>query len=191
MVIYSALSDNELSQLLQQLDRAAYTEIYNRYWMLLFRHGRKMLQDDEEALDVVQEVFTMLWAKATEMPINTSLSSFLYTAVRNDILNLMRRGKVKEKYMVSLGNFLDNGSYVTDEQIRYKEFAATIEQEIAKLPPKMKQIFEMSRNLGLSYSQIAQEMDISDETVRKQMHRALKKLRVSLGPHLYSLIFIL
>jgi len=185
---YQTYTDAELVSRLRSGDRAAYTEIYNRYWAVLFRHGRKMLQNEDEALDVVHDIFAMLWNKATEIEIQVSLSSFLYSAVRNSILNLMKRSKIRDTYLNSLESFIDKGEFVTDDQMRYKEFAQTIESEIAKLPPKMRQVFEMSRKLGLSYSQIASEMYISDETVRKQMHRALKQLRLKLGPHLFSLL---
>jgi RNA polymerase sigma-70 factor (family 1) len=189
MSVYSAYSDQELTALMQEGDRTAYTEVYNRYWALLFRHGRKMLQDENEALDVVQDVFTMLWTKARELEVNVSLSSFLYSAVRNQILNMIKHSKIRDRYLNSIELFLDKGAFVTDDQVRYKEFAETIEAEIAKLPPKMRQVFEMSRKLGLSYNQIAVELNISDETVRKQMHRALKQLRLKLGPHLFSFLF--
>lgn len=185
---YQTHTDAELVFRLRSGDRAAYTEIYNRYWPVLFRHGRKMLKNEDEVLDVVHDVFTMLWNKATEIEIQVSLSSFLYSAVRNSILNLMKRSKIRETYLTSLTNFMDKGEFVTDNQVRYKEFAGTIEAEIAKLPPKMRQVFEMSRKLGLSYTQIANELNISDETVRKQMHRALKQLRLKLGPYLFAML---
>lgn len=190
VITHSTSSDVELAALLKKGDRSAYTEIYNRYWLLLFRHARKMLQDEDEAIDAVQDVFTMLWTKAGILDVNVSLSSFLYTSVRNNILNLIKRSKIRDRYLDSIEAFLDKGEFVTDNEIRYKEFSATIETEISKLPPKMRQVFEMSRKLGLSYSQIAAELQISDETVRKQMYRALKQLRAKLDPHLFSLIFL-
>ena len=185
---YSSYNDNQLLTLLKDRDRRAYSEIYNRYWALLFRHGRKMLRDEDEALDVVQDVFTMLWVRSEELQINTSLSSYLYSSVRNNILNLIKRSKVRDTYLNSLEDFLDKGEFVTDNAVRYKEFAGQIEEEINKLPPRMREVFQLSRKLGLSYNQIAFELNISDETVRKQMHLALKRLRLKLGPHLFSLL---
>ncbi|MEJ2884282.1 RNA polymerase sigma factor [Pedobacter sp. GR22-6] len=188
MAVYGTLSDQELTALMREGDRLAYTELYHRYWPLLYRHARKMLQDQDDALDVVQDVFTSLWLKSAELEISMALSSYLYSAVRNAVLNFIKRSKLKNTYLDSLADFLEKGEFVTDEQVRYNEFAATIEAEINKLPPKMREIFILSRNLGLSYSQIAAQLNISDETVRKQMYRALKQLRLRLGPQLFTLI---
>lgn len=187
---YSTYNDTDLLTLLrEERDQRAYSEIYNRYWAMLFRHGRKMLQDEDDALDVVQDVFTMLWVKSEELQITTSLSSYLYSSVRHSILNLIKRSKIRDTYLNSLEEFLDKGEFVTDNQVRYKEFAGQIEGEINNLPPKMREVFQLSRKLGLSYNQIAIELNISEETVRKQMFRALKKLRLKLGPHLFSMLW--
>lgn len=185
---YSSFNDRDLLALLRQKDRGAYSEIYNRYWAMLFRHGRKMLQDEDEALDVVQDVFTMLWVKSEELQVHSSLSAYLYTSVRHQILNLFKRSKIKDTYLNSLEEFMSKGEFVTDDQVRYNELAMQIEGEINRLPPRMREVFQLSRNLGLSYNQIAVDLNISDETVRKQMHLALKRLRLRLGPYLFSLL---
>jgi DNA-directed RNA polymerase specialized sigma24 family protein len=63
MGAYYPLSDNELIQLLKESDHRAYTEIYNRYFYLLYVHACKKLRDEEQAKDVVQDVFATLWVR--------------------------------------------------------------------------------------------------------------------------------
>lgn len=189
MVTYDSLSDDELLALLRDRDHHAYAEIYKRYWNLLYRYSRKILQNEEEARDVIQDVFVMVWSKSCTLDLHTSLSSFLYASVRNSMLKLFERGKVKEKYMNSLEKFIDEGTNITDHLVRNRELASHIEKEIAKLPAKMREVFELSRKVNLSHKEIAFRMDISDKTVKKQMNNAIKILRLRLGALTAMLLF--
>jgi len=189
MAAYSAYTDQELVALLKGGDERAYTEIYTRYWPLLFRHSLKMLHDDDQAMDIVQDIFTSLWFNHQALVFNTSLSGYLYVSVRNRTVNVIHKNKLQYSYMESLQEYIDQGSYVSDETVRYNELADEIEAEIAKLPPKMKEIFELRRTAGLSYKQIAVQLGISDETVKTQVSRALKILRAKFGV-LFTLPFL-
>jgi RNA polymerase sigma-70 factor (family 1) len=181
MTAYNGHTDQELIVLLKQGDEFAYTEIYTRYWPLLFRHSRKMLNDEGQAMDIVQDIFTGMWFNHKTLDFNVSLSAYLYTSVRNRTVNAINKGKLELNYMESLQEYINKGAYVTDEAVRYKEFEAEIEAEIAKLPPKMREIFELRRTVGLSYKQIAQQLGVGDETVKTQVSRALKVLRTKFG----------
>lgn len=178
---YNAFSDAELTVFLKQQDQKAYTAIYDRYWALLFRHAGKMLKDEEQAADLIQDLFTVMWTNAETLEINTSLSSYLYASLRNRILKLIRREKVQINYLTTLPDFEKEGHNITDEALREKELQFQIEKEIAMLPPKMRKIFELSRKAHLSYKQIAEETSIAEGTVKKQVYNALKILRAKLG----------
>ncbi|MGF7081981.1 RNA polymerase sigma factor [Mucilaginibacter sp. UYCu711] len=188
MATQSTPSDQELVDLLKSGNHAAFTELYKRYWTVLFHHARKMLQDEDAAVDIVQDVFTTIWIKSAEININISIKAYLYAAVRNRIVSSIRHSKVHESYLDSLVTIIEKGEMVTDEQVRYREFSAQIEMEISKLPPKMREVFELSRKEGLSHSQIAQELNIADETVKKQIYKAMKTLRLKLDAFLFTLL---
>ena len=181
MATYTDLNDRELLSLLKEGQHHAYEAIYQRYWALLFKHARRILQDDEEAKDVVQDIFTMLWFRGPELIVTTNLSAFLYSAVRNKIFDLIDRNKVRGQYLTSLESFIDQGELTTDNAIREKELTARIEEEIAFLPQKMREVFELSRKSHLSYREIATKLDITDHTVKKQINNALKILRLKFG----------
>lgn len=189
MVDYSALSDSELLILLLDSDHAAYEEIYNRYWILLYRHARKALQNAEAARDVVQDVFVMLWAKREELKINTSVPAFLYTVVRNKVLDIYKRNKVADNHLDSLKQFIDHGTNVTDHRVRERELTVIIEHEISLLPDRMREVFELKRKSNLSYKEIALQMGISELTVKTQMTKAIKVLRAKLGANMFSISF--
>lgn len=169
------LSDQNLLQLLSEGSQASYTVIYDRYSELLFRHAYNMLEDRAEAEDVIQEVFLMLWTKRTEMTGTRSLSAYLYSSVRNRILNHLSHQKVIDKY---LSNTIPPATgYATDERLREKELAAVIEKELAAMPPKMREIFLLSRDQQLSHKSIGEALNISDKTVKQQVYKAVKLLK--------------
>ncbi|SMD10419.1 RNA polymerase sigma factor [Pedobacter nyackensis] len=178
---YSELTDQMLGQLILRQDKLAYTEIYKRYWSLLYQHARRMLQNDEEAKNVVQDVFLMLWSRAPGLELSGSLASYLYAAVRNKILNIFRKNKIANEHLASLEAFVDQGENITDYQIRERELSQIIEKEIARLPERMQQVFLMKRNENLSYKEIATAMGTTELTVKTQMTNALKVLRKKLG----------
>jgi RNA polymerase sigma-70 factor (ECF subfamily) len=171
------LSDQQLLQLLAAGSQASYTVIYSRYSEILFRHAFNMLEDRAEAEDVLQEVFLMLWTKRSEIGCAKSLSAYLYTSVRNRILNHLTHQKVVDKYLDSIRTYMETGGYTADELLREKELAAVIEKEIGAMPPKMREIFLMSRDEQLSHKSIGELLNISDKTVKQQVYKAVKQLK--------------
>lgn len=169
---------------MQRGNEAAFTELYERFWPLLYRHAYRMLKDEDEATDVIQEVFTSLWSKAAHITLSGSFSSYLYSSVRNKVLDKIYKTRNQQHYLKSLSNYEDNGTYVTDEQILERELARRIEEEIANLPQRMRITFELSRKQHLSYKEIADATQTTEGTVKKQIYNALKILR----PKFYSLI---
>ena len=185
---YRTHNDAELFALVKAGDDRAFAEIYDRYWELLFRHARRMVKDDNLAQDIVQDVFISLWDKIGQMDLRLSVSSYLYASVRNKILNLIERDKVRNNYLESMTAFISHGENITDHRVRERMLKEKIEQEVSLLPAKMKQVFEMSRKDNMSHKEIAETLSISDKTVKKQMSNAIKILRLRLGS-LLSLIF--
>jgi len=171
------LPDQQLLQLLAAGSQASYTVIYERYSEILFRHAYNMLEDRAEAEDVIQEVFLMLWTKRAGAAGAKSLSGYLYTSVRNRILNHLTHQKVVDKYLDSIRTYMEAGSYTADELLREKELAAVIEREIEAMPPKMREIFLMSREQELSHKSIGELLNISDKTVKQQVYKAVKQLK--------------
>ncbi|MBC6111881.1 RNA polymerase sigma factor [Pedobacter fastidiosus] len=182
---YNSLSDSELAFLLTRNDEKAFTEIYNRFYGLLFIHASKRLNDDEEAKDVVHQLFETLWSKRLQVAPNGNLSAYLYTAIRNRILDVFAHQKVENKYVDSLQNFLDQDHVLTDHLVREKQMAFLIEQEINALPAKMREIFLLSRRENKSHKEIAQELGLSELTIKTQVKNALRILKTRLGVFIY------
>lgn len=178
---YSVCTDEELFAFLKDGNHDAYAEIFERFYGILFVHALKMLRNQEEAKDMVQELFEMLWTKRENIFLTGSLSSYLYATLRNKILNLLAHEKVRRKYVNSLGQFMELEKYETDFYIRERELKRKIELEIAALPSKMAEIFILSRKEFLSHKEIASKLKLSELTVKTQVKRAIKILRPKLG----------
>jgi len=181
---YSTLSDLKLIALFKKGDEAAYLEIYDRYKALLLHHAYKKLGNLQDAEDILQELFTDLWNKREQLPLAVNLSGYLYTAIRNRVFNCFYYRRREASHLKSLAAFADAGHWETDQALLEKELALFIEREISELSPRVREVFKLSRDQGLSHREIALQLGTSEQTVSKQVSQALKMLRGKLGKFL-------
>ncbi len=181
MSIYNSLKDSELLGLLRSGNEKAFAEIYERYWGLMFHHILKMTGDKDETKDLVQELFTNLWLNVEQIDSETNIAAYLYVSARNKVINLIRHDKVKNSYLSSLSNFANQHQNSILEQLSAKDLSIAIEREIQNLPCKMREVFELSRKKFRTHKEIAEELQISDKTVKKQINNAIKILRLRLN----------
>ncbi|MDB5158827.1 MAG: polymerase sigma-70 factor [Mucilaginibacter sp.] len=184
----SELDDQELISLLIQSDHAAYTEIYNRYWQTAYRAALNVLKDEDTCLDIVQDVFVWLWNNREKLAI-ISLKPYLITAVKFKMLNVIRNGKFKEEAIKVMQASEISLSFI-ENSIEVKELKSIIEQFTETLPEQAKKIFHLSRNEHLTHKQIAEQLELSEKTVKNQINISLKRLKTSLGRMSFWVIFI-
>lgn len=170
-------TDQDLVESLGKGSHAAFREVYDRYWAVLYLHAHKMVQDEAAATDIVQDVFADLWLKTETLQIQYSIKAYLYQAVRYKTLDTMRKSSHHDKFLSSLVDFAKEGYSHVDEDLNLRELTERIEAEIELLPPRMRKIFELSRFAGKSHHTIAEELDITDHTVKKTLNRVLHILR--------------
>jgi RNA polymerase sigma-70 factor (ECF subfamily) len=182
---YHNLTDVELVALHRTGDKKAFSSIYRRYWSVLVLHAKHMVKDTESARDIVQEVFTSIYRKGDNFELTTSLSAYLYAAVRFGVFGVLKHDKVRFVHMESLTNYFENNFDLADDEFRAKEIFEILEKEIAKMPPRMREIFELSRKQHLSHKQIAKMLDLSEHTVQTQITRALTLLKKNENLRLY------
>ena len=120
-----------------------------------------------------------------------NLSVYLYACIRNRVLNLLSHKEVENKYLSSIQRFTPQEDHSTDLAIREKELADLIQKEIDQLPPKMREVFLLSRKENLSHQEIAGQLSISEQTVAKQVTNALRILRLRLGSLFILLLLLL
>lgn len=179
---YKKYSDIELVRLLKASDHAAYEEIYNRYFYIIYIHCIKKLNDPELSKDFVQDTFIKFWLKREVILAETNVPGYLYTLLKNLILDYFGHEQVKAKYVASIKAF--TSAYAgsrTDSLVREKDIGAQIDKEIDALPEKMKEVFVLSRKAELSYKEIAEVLHTTENNISKQVNNALKKLKVRFG----------
>ncbi|WP_313153710.1 RNA polymerase sigma factor [Sphingobacterium multivorum] len=152
--------------------------LYQEYWESLFKQMMRILLDEDEAADVVQQTFLDLLEMKEKIPEIKSVKSFLFIMSRNLAFKKLRRKLVSDSYRDFYANQYKEASSFIEEWIVFKELDDLIEKEIDKLPHKMKEIFILSRHADMSYSEIAKKLNISDKTVKKQISNALKLIRL-------------
>ena len=191
MIDKLSLSDNELLFAFKRGEEYAFKVLYDRYWQLLYVSACKVIKDEDEAKDVVQEVFMSLLKKAADIDVQGSLSNYLYTAVRYKVFDAISRRKVRSEYADSLTDFVTGQNYTTDRMVLLKEINQEIEKEIQNLPEKMKEVFELSRKSDLSHKEIAELLKISDKTVKKQIGNAIKLLKPKFEGYYFWIMMVL
>lgn len=175
------IDEKDLLQKLRNGDKLAFEIIYHRYKGLLYVHVSKHLKDQEEAKDIIHDIFSNLWQNRETLHIEQNLTAYLYQSVRNRVINHQLKSQRADNYVNSFAGFLGYAQVDTDYLVREKMLRERIEMEITSLPEKMRAVFEMSRKEGLSHKEIAEQLCISEQSVRSHVKGALKILRLRLG----------
>lgn len=186
---YSKHSDLDLIRRLREGDQSAYTEVYNRFKLPLYTFLWDRTQDREIVKDILHDVFLTIWEKRADINYERSLSGYLFTSAKNRLLDFIARDHVKQRYIDSFYSFVQGTENSTDYLVRSKELSERIAKEIASLPPKTREVFELSRESHLSRKEIAAQLGISEQTVKSHMFNALKALKLKLGSFLF-LVFL-
>jgi len=183
-------NDYELLQRLAVGDEYAFAALFAQYHDALVAFAYKRLHDEEDARDAVQDVFIRVWNNRTALRSETNLSSYLYRAVFNSVLNVFKQRAIRTEHLQSFREILPHAIEGTDHGIREQDMAAIITMEVAALPPKMREAFELRWRDGLSNREIAARMGLSEQTVETHMKRTLRVLRqrLTVAVGLFALI---
>jgi len=191
---YNSL-ENE-SQLVRNLSKGnllAFNALYKEYSYRLYRFALGYLKTEEEAEELVQEVFMIIWEKREGLKENLSFKSFLFTISFNIIRKHFRTRAYLTEYCNS-GLKIDPDMQ-TSQKITYDSLFQYITQLVNQLPVRRKEIFIKSRFEGLSIKEISEKLNISHKTVENQLTDALKFIRKNLNsenlPLILSLILLL
>jgi RNA polymerase sigma-70 factor (ECF subfamily) len=175
-------SDYELIKLIRDKDdKQAFQLLYNKYWDKLFSIALLKIQDEEQVGDLIQDLFVTIWVKRKELNINNNVDLYLYRALKNRITNFF-----KKKYLTEdkINDFSKNIAGKTDsdaeDKYTYKEIELIISREVASMPDKMKEVFLLSRDEQLSSKKISEMLSLSDQTVRNQISKAIKRIKITL-----------
>ena len=180
MAAYTKLTDEQLVILLKKGDQQAFTEIYNRYAESLAGFAASKLYNLNDAKDILHDVFVKLWENRDGLYIASNLQSYLFTIIRHRIIDKIRKNITREEYASVRQSLTAVYEQTIDKQVEAKELQQTIEKSLDQLPPRVKEIYKLSRDKGLSNHEIAEKLNLSEQTIKNQLSVALKHLRKSL-----------
>jgi RNA polymerase sigma-70 factor (family 1) len=181
------LTDSSIHIKLKRGDIEAYEQLFTVYYPPLCLFAKKIVNDNEKARDIVQDVFVTLYAQRANLDIHTSLKSYLFRCVNNACLNELRQVKSHMRHHEGLK--MESEFTLLHDEITYAELQSRIRLTVDKLPAQCRKIFEMSRFEGQKNREIAAHLGISIRTVETQISKALGILRAHLADYL-SLIFL-
>jgi RNA polymerase sigma-70 factor, ECF subfamily len=164
-------------------DKKVFGELFHTYYEPLCRYCLRLIPDQEEAEEIVQEVFVNLWSKRNEINIGVSLNAYLYRTVMNRAINFNNHLKIKKNHQ-EWAQSVDNELVNQHDTLMHDELQALYDTAVANMPDKRREVFELSRKEGLKYAEIAERLSISVKTVEAHLSKALDDLRHHLSDYL-------
>ncbi len=161
-------------------DEDAFCELYATYKNRLIYFAMRFLKSREYAEDVFQDAFTVVWQSRRFINPDASFSSYLYTIMRNRILNQLRNAANEEKLKESILSQALDYTEDTKREVMLNDLKSLISNALQQLTPRQREIFEMSREAQLSHKEIADKLGISVNTVQEHISISLKLIRTYL-----------
>ena len=180
------LSNNHIQRIAQG-NLKAFKEMYENMFHSLCLYGYKMIPNEDVVRDIVQESFISVWNKRAEFNSLVGTKSYLYAVVRNNILNHIRDSKTVS---IETHSVTDEGVDVDfNAQILKEESYKLVRDAVKNLPDQTRRIIMLTLN-GCSNQEIADELEISINTVKTLKKTGYAKLREKLQKHIFALLFI-
>lgn len=183
----------------EQREDTRFEDIYLSYFSKMKYFAKEYVISEEDAENIVQDVFVELWENKEMLNMHMNLIAYLFTTIKNKCLNHLRHklvvqetaSKLQEEYTISLRMNLDSLEAFDNNLFSDQDIEKIISRALDTLSEKCRTIFIMSKIEGKKQKEIAQELNISINTIETQMGIAYKKLRIELKDYFPILLFIL
>jgi RNA polymerase sigma-70 factor (family 1) len=182
-------TDNEASVLLHvaEGDEKAFSLLYYKYHHRLGIYLYQLTSSRPFAEEILQDVFCKVWEKRDQLPAIENFQAWLFTIAKNQALNALRsmvterlQKKIWEKNQVNVPSM---------DQLTAEDQLQLIDKAISQLPPQQKKVFMLSRYKRLKYIEIAQELNLSKETIKSYLQIATSSIRKYVNNHLPLLLW--
>ena len=164
-------------------DEGAFDAAFREHYAALVRTAEGMLRRRDVAEEIVQDVLLALWQRRATLLVEDSLRAYLFRATRNRALNHLRHAAIERKAEPELAA-IESPDAPAPSALVHEEIDNALREAVSTLPPRCREVFELSRVHGLRYAEIATTLGISVKTVEAQMGKALRTLRALLAPWL-------
>ncbi|PQA55643.1 MULTISPECIES: RNA polymerase sigma factor [Siphonobacter] len=173
------LTEEVLLQLASEGHANAFAELHDRYRPLLYRFVYSIVKSSDVTKDICQEVFLRIWEDRGRLPEISAFKSYLLTAGKNLSLNVLKKVLSEEKNLSSFVKTYEQTSSSVDDEWQTIEYQRFIQSVLATLPNQSRRVFELCRQQGLSYEEVAAELGVSRNIIKKHMVRSMKVLKIA------------
>ena len=174
------LTDPELLAQIQSGDEDGFRALFDRYWHLLWRLAMKKTGDEGEAEDMVQELFIEIWQRRQSILLTTPLRTYLISCLYLKIFKYFRKKGFRERHYENFKRFVQQAPAVettVEFENEYGKLQDIIAQTVSMMPQQMKTVFSLKHYGGYTTADIAEELNISTETVKTHLKHAMSRLR--------------
>lgn len=181
-----SLSDSSLFDLIKMDNHMAYTMLIDRYWEDLYRHIFLKIKNDEDAKDIVQDIFLGLWKNRSSITTDEkeSIAPYLFVAAKYAIISRFSSPNVSIIDERSLTESINlPAASKTDDKIMIEELREIVACEVSKLPDRLQVPYRLSREQELTIREIALKLSLSEQTVKNNITTALNIIRLKLGKY--------
>jgi RNA polymerase sigma-70 factor, ECF subfamily len=185
------LRDNQLFESLKAGDITAFEMLFRTFYQPLCNYAFTFVQDHDDAEEIVQSTFLMVWEKKEVLEIRTGVKPYLYAMVRNACLNVIKHEKVKQQHAAVEMMMGERSVESVTRTVMASELEAKIYRAMEALPEQCRLVFKLSRFEELKYAEIAAQLNISIKTVENHMGKALKIMREQLKDYLPVLLVLM
>lgn len=155
-------------------DMMAFDAIYKHYCTRLYGFVFKLIKQENDAEEIVQEVFVKIWESRAKIANYSTFDSFLFTIAHNTTISLLRKRLNEKKYLDHLKHAQEEiASASVIEEMQYQDLKKKYQHIIEQLSPRQKEVYLLSREEGLSHKEIAKKLDISQNTVENHISKAI------------------
>jgi len=185
------MTDEQIMQKIKDKDPAAYNEVYDKLYRKLFLFAKSLIGNTEEARDIVTESFIKLWSQKNSFTNMVHLQVYFYTVIKNSCIDYLRKDKLRtklENQLIQSGTLHEN---VIERKYQEAELVQILYERINQLPERMQQVFKLTYLEGYSRAEVAQMLNLSENTIRNTNAAAMKSLRLTLGVEQFLILISL
>lgn len=175
-------SDSELFEELKKDNKMAFSILFDRYSDILFRFIQKRIESIPDVEDIIQEVFISMWNRRSKIEVGESIYPYLFKAAKYEMIDWLIKSEKRNRHLDYLEINKDQyliGTTSEDELIA-KELARLLENEMSRMPDTMRSVFRLSRSEDMSIKDIANQLSLSEQTVKNNVSMALNRLKFKL-----------
>lgn len=156
---------------------AVFSDLFRQHEHRLYTLALRLTKSDQAAKDIIQEVFLKLWDHRASLHHITNIEAWLYRVTENKVIDFLRKVSADTRLKQKIWDQLQQIANESEQYLAAKEYNEIIQKAIEQLPPQRRLIYQLNKDGGMNYQEIARELNISKHTVKNQLFTAVQSVR--------------